>query len=170
MAGRIAIPLRNLENELIGYAGRIVDDGQIGAENPKYRLPGSREKGGTVYAFSKGAFLFNGNRIQAPLSDLIVVEGFFSVFHLHQCGWTNTIALMGSSCSPEQAETIVKLTAESGRVWIMPDGDDAGVRCAEDLLARVAPHRFVRWITLDEGNDPCDYKCDDLAQWLPKVA
>ncbi|MBI3736191.1 toprim domain-containing protein, partial [Candidatus Sumerlaeota bacterium] len=163
MAGRVAIPPRNTEGYLIGYAGRVVDDATIGAENPKYRLPGKREKDGTVFEFSKGAFLFNGHRVQAPATDLIVVEGFFSVFHLHQCGWTNAVALMGSSCSPEQAELIVKLTAEGGRVWLMPDDDDAGMRCAEDALMRVAPHRLVRWITLDEGKDPCNYKRDELA-------
>jgi len=170
MAGRIAIPLRNTEGYLIGYAGRVVDDTLIGEENPKYRLPGKREKDGTVFEFSKGAFLFNGNRVQAPATDLIVVEGFFSVFHLHQCGWTNAVALMGSSCSPEQAALIVRLTAEGGRVWLMPDGDDAGMRCAEDVLMRIAPHRLVRWITLDEGKDPCDYTRDELARRLQGLA
>ncbi len=114
MAGRIAIPLHDHEGNLIGYAGRIVDDSQIGEENPKYRLPGARERDGEIFEFRKSAFLFNGHRVQAPATDLIVVEGFFSVFHLHQCGWANTVALMGSSCSHEQAELIVRLTAPNG--------------------------------------------------------
>jgi DNA primase len=167
MTGRIAIPLRNPEGYLIGYAGRLVDDSQIGEQNPKYRLPGTRERDGTVYEFSKGAFLFNANRIEAPASDLIVVEGFFSVFHLHQRGWPKTVALMGSSCSPEQAGLILRLTAECGRIWLMPDGDKAGIKCAEGVLTQVAPHRLIRWIKLDEGNDPCDYTRETLVKWLP---
>lgn len=166
MAGRIAIPLRNTEGYLIGYAGRLVDDSLIGETNPKYRLPGSRERDGTVYEFSKGKFLFNGNRIEAPASDLIVVEGFFAVFHLHQCGFTNAVALMGSSCSPEQAELIVNLTKPGGRVWIIPDGDEAGFRFAESVLVQVAPHRFVRWITLDADKDPNDYPQAELAELI----
>lgn len=166
MGGRVAIPLRNLEGYLIGYAGRLVDDSLVGSENPKYRLPGSREREGTVYEFSKGAFLFNANRVEAPASDLIVVEGFFSIFHLHQCGFTSAVALMGSSCSPEQADLIVKLTAQGGRVWIMPDGDPAGRRCGENLLAQVAPYRFVRWIMLDDGKDPNDYPRERLAEMI----
>lgn len=170
MGGRIAIPLRNTEGYLIGYAGRVADDTLIGEENPKYRLPGSREKDGTVLEFSKGAFLFNGHRVQAPATDLIVVEGFFSVFHLHQCGWTNAVALMGSSCSPEQAELIVKLTKPDGRVWVMPDGDDAGFKCAGSVLAQVAPHRLIGWFTLEPGKDPCDYSRDELARKLRRLA
>ena len=166
MAGRIAIPLRDGEGRLIGYAGRIVDDSQIGEDRPKYRLPGDRERNGTVCGFSKSLFLFNGNCIAAPVSDLIVVEGFFGLFHLCQCGHGNTVALMGSSCSPEQAECIVRLVAPDGRVWLMPDGDEAGRRCAETVLAQIAPHRFVRWITLDEDKDPNDYAREQFAEWF----
>ena len=38
-------------------------------------------------------------------------------------GRTAAVALMGSSYSPEQAELIVKLTADGGHVWLMPDGE-----------------------------------------------
>jgi DNA primase len=85
-----------------------------------------------------------------------------------------SVALMGSSCSPEQADLIISLTApkdgEAGRVWIMPDGDKAGTRCAEDILPRVAALRLVRWITLNEGKDPSDYTRDELAGMLPGPA
>ncbi len=166
MAGRIAIPLRDAEGRLIGYAGRIVDDNRIDEENPKYRLPGSRERDGTVFEFSKGKFLFNGDRIKTPVSDLIVVEGFFSVFHLHQCGFGSAVALMGSSCSAEQAKLIAQLTEPDGRVWLMPDGDEAGRRCAESVAMQIIPHRFVRWIELEEGTDPNDYTREMLAEWF----
>ncbi|MBI1783613.1 toprim domain-containing protein [Candidatus Sumerlaeota bacterium] len=166
MSGRIAIPLRNTEGYLIGYAGRVVDDALVDEKNPKYRLPGSREKEGTVYEFSSGAFLFNANRIEAPAEDLIVVEGFFSVFHLHQLGWTNVVALMGSACSPEQASLIRRSTHFDARVWIMTDGDAAGVRCAENMLAMLAPDRFVRWVSLEQGEQPHTCSEDRLHELL----
>jgi len=39
MQGRIAIPLHDAVGQLIGYAGRLVEDNKITADNPKYRLP-----------------------------------------------------------------------------------------------------------------------------------
>jgi len=37
-----------------------------------------------------------------------------------------------------------------GHIWIMPDGDDVGTRCAKTLLSRVTPLRFTRWVKLAE--------------------
>ncbi len=153
MKGRIAIPLHDTDGTLIGYAGRLVDDQAIGPDTPKYLLPGTREREGTAYQFSKGLFLFNAFRLEKPVSDLVVVEGFFGAMWLHQHGFS-VVAIMGSSVSETQTTLIVDLVEPAGRVWIMPDGDEAGRRLAMDLLTGVSSHRWVRWFTLREGTDP----------------
>jgi len=63
---------------------------------------------------------------------------------------------MGSDVSDRQAELIVSLVKPSGRIWIVPDGDAAGERYAGELLAKISPHRFVRWKKLAEGRQPTD--------------
>jgi len=78
MQGRIVIPLHNLQGELIGYAGRLVDDSKVNDEQPKYRFPGSRERNGVRYEFQKSQFLFNSHQINGPIDDLIIVEGFMA--------------------------------------------------------------------------------------------
>jgi len=168
MQGRIAIPLHNHHGELIGYAGRIVDDANIDEENPKYLFPGSREREGKEHRFAKSHFLYNGNAVSAPVDDLIVVEGFTSVWWLWQHGYQNVVALMGSSCSVEQAWLIAGLVSHSGRVWIMPDRDDAGERCAHSVLTQVGWQRFCRWIKLDQGQ-PTDLAADALSKLLEGV-
>lgn len=166
MAGRIAIPLHDATGNLVGYAGRLVDDEAIDEDHPKYRFPSTRKRDGTLYEFRKGLFVYNGFRIAAPVKDLVVVEGFFGVFHLYQTGYQNVVALMGSSCSDEQAGLLVKMTSPDGRIWWMPDGDDAGRRCAGDVLLKVAPYCFIRWLKLEEGQQPEDCSLEDLAAWL----
>lgn len=167
MQGRIAIPLHDSQGQLIGYAGRLVDDNAINADNPKYRFPSAREREGKRYEFHKSLFVYNGHRIPRPVDDLIVVEGFPSVWWLHQNGYTNVVAVMGSSCSSEQAALIVDHTRQDGRIWLMPDGDDAGQRCAADLLIRLSPQRFCRWIDLDADKQPTDCDAKALNQLLP---
>ena len=157
MKGRIAIPLHDAEGRLIGYAGRLVDDAAIDKDNPKYLFPGSREREGVIHEFQKRRFLFNGFRLEAPADDVLVVEGFFSLFWMVQCGYPNVVALMGSVCSAEQAELLVKLVKPSGRLWVIPDGDEAGVRCAASVLTQTAHERFVRWIKLAGGQQPEDF-------------
>jgi DNA primase len=165
MAGRVVIPLRDQQGQLIGYAGRFTRDDQIGEKVPKYLFPSNRERKGEILEFRKSLFLYNGHTIQPPVQDLVVVEGFPSVWWLHQAGIENSVALMGSSCSLEQGRLIAHLVLPSGRVWIMSDAGEGGDLCAESLFDQVAPHRFVRWLKLDEGQ-PTDRNPDELVQML----
>jgi DNA primase len=159
---RIAIPLHDRGGKLLGYAGRVVDDSTITEENPRYRFPSRRERGGTVYEFRKTPFLYNGFRLRSCDEPLVVVEGFPSVWWLTQNGFVRVTATMGSECSEEQAEIILSLVPSSGQVWIMPDGDKAGERFAESLLLRLSPYRLVRWVKLSEGQQPTDLSKEEL--------
>jgi DNA primase len=167
MQGRIVIPLHNPTGQLIGYAGRLVNDSLVDEEHPKYRFPGSRERDGVRYEFQKSQFLFNGHRIAAPVDDLIVVEGFMSVFWLVQNGYPNVVAMMGSTCSAEQAALIRNLVTDGGHVWAFTDGDQAGSRCAQDLLVQIATDRSVRWAKLDASSQPTDCSALILRSILP---
>jgi DNA primase len=168
MKGRIAIPLHNAEGALIGYAGRIVDEEAIGKNTPRYLFPGSRERNGTRHEFRKSAFLYNGFRVGNP-SELVVVESFTAVWWLTQAGITNVVALMGASCSEKQAALLRDLVPEDGSIWLFPDGDKAGERMAEETLVMLAPYRFVRWVKLDEGQQPTDVGKEELCAKLPVV-
>lgn len=167
MAGRIVIPLHDTSGQLVGYAGRIVDDSAICQDVPKYKFPGNRERHGVVHEFHKSHLLYNASRIKQPVDHLVVVEGFPSVWWLHQAGIENVVALMGSSCSPEQAAIIFAKTTPTARISILPDGDEAGERCAQRLFAAVGPHRWVRWVQLLEGNQPTACRQDELVHFFP---
>ena len=167
MQERIVIPLHDAAGKLVGYAGRLADDSKISDDNPKYRFPGERERGGVRHEFHKSLLLFNHHRITVPVADLIVVEGFMSVFWLTEQGWPGVVALMGSSCSPEQGAIIAGLTTDDGRVWAFSDGDEAGRRCAASIFSEVGPQRSVRWVKLDDGLQPTGCDADTLARLLP---
>ena len=157
LAGRIAIPIHRQDGKLLGYCGRLGDDRQAGPDQPKYKFPPKREREGGVHEFHKTLLVYNGNRIPGPVEKLAVVEGFPSVWWITQMGFPNVVAVMGSSCSEEQAAIIAALVKPDGRVWVVPDGDEAGVRCAESVLKSVSPLRFIKWLKLDEGKQPTDY-------------
>lgn len=159
---RVAIPLHDHQGELVGYAGRVVDDSTITEDNLRYRFPGERERDGKMYEFRKTLFLYNGYRIKAPLDRLIVVESFTAVWWLIQNSIPNVVGTMGADCSDKQAELIVSLVKSDGQVWALTDGDPAGERCAANILTRVAPHRLVRWVKLDEGKQPTDLSKQEL--------
>jgi DNA primase len=167
MNERIAIPLHDPSGNLIGYAGRLVDDARVSEDKPKYLFPGSRERGNTLHEFHKSEFLYNGDRITSPVDDLIVVEGFASVWWLWQHGYADVVALMGSSVNDRQVYLLNEWLNPDGRLWILSDGDAAGERCAHDLFSRLAPRNFVRWARLDKGQ-PTDLSNEELADVLAK--
>jgi DNA primase len=162
LKGRVAIPLHDPQGRLVGYAGRITRDELISEKCPKYLVPGTRERDGKTLEFRKSLLLYNAHRIEGPVDHLFVVEGFPAMWWLWQADYRTTVALMGSSCSIEQAKLIVDLVKPDGKVWLMPDGNEAGVRCAESLTFRISPHRFVRWIRLTNDQQPTDFLADDL--------
>jgi DNA primase len=87
------------------------------------------------------------------------------MLRIWQHGVRYVVALMGSTCSPEQGKLIVKVVAPSyanaagsgGRVWVLSDGDEAGERCAQSVFSEVAAARCVRWARVDAGKQPTDY-------------
>ncbi|MEM9754017.1 MAG: toprim domain-containing protein [Planctomycetota bacterium] len=161
MKDRIAIPIHSGDGQLVAYAGRLVDDEAVDADTPKYRFPGPREKDGKRFVFHKSRLLYN----QAGLAedgDLVIVEGFADCWWLHQQGHTRVIALMGSSISDEQAEIVLSGTKPTARIVFMPDGDDAGTRCATELFDKLGKHRWCRWLKLPDGTQPTDYTSEQL--------
>jgi DNA primase len=159
---RVAIPLHDREGRLVGYAGRVVDDDTITEDNPRYRLPSKRKRAGKIIEFKKTLFLYNGYRIHGPVDNLVVTEGFTAIWWLHQHAHPHSVAAMGSDFSERQAELVVSLVKPAGRVWVLPDGDDAGRRFAQSVLLQLSPHRFVRWIKIAEGSQATDLSEEQL--------
>jgi len=168
LTGRIAIPIHNESAELVGYAGRLVDESQLSAECPKYLLPGRRDRGGRVSEFHKSELLYNFHRVKRPAADVILVEGFASVWHLHQCGFFNSIAVMGSDCSDVQIRLIRECCGDEGTVWIFPDDDRAGEKLATSLAPRIIEFCKARWVR-DRKHQPTDYTVGELQALLKPV-
>jgi DNA primase len=142
MRSRVAVAIRDTEGVLVAYAGRAVDD-QLAAKAGKYRLP---------EGFKKSFVLFNLHRAKDHAErGLIVVEGFFDCFRVHQAGFPNVVALMGSTLSEAQERLLI---AHADRLALMFDGDDAGTRCLRDFYARLRRRIYLREIHLELGEQP----------------
>lgn len=163
LKGRIAIPIHDMEGRLVGYAGRLVDSRDITRDNPRYLFPAPREREGRRIEFDKSRLLYNAHRLERPCDDLVVVEGFASVWWLRQCGIRSSVAVMGTACSDEQAAAIASLVKPAGRVWAMPDENEPGRRLATAVLLRVSSHRSVRWARLGrEDAQPTDLSPEEV--------
>ncbi len=140
-SGRFVIPLHNEQGDLVGYAGRSLDD-----SDPRYLFP-SREKG-----FYKSHLLFNLHRAleRNGNSSVVLVEGFFSAMKFYQAG-IKAISLLGSSLSETQEELLCQ---NFTRVLLLFDGDEAGRRATDDCLLRLGRRLWIHAIFLPDGVQP----------------
>lgn len=169
MKNRIAFPLHNPKGELVGYAGRIIDESTIDANTPKYRFPGTREVDGKTHEFRKNDLLYNYHRLNVPVKHLVIVEGFFHVWRLHQAG-IPAVSVMGNNISERQIELILSLSRKKGYLWLIPDPDKAGERMIQDSTTELAKARYTRILGLPEGKDVADFSVKELRALLPRKA
>jgi len=155
MKNRIAIPIHNEQAELVAYAGRWSGEAPEGQE--RYLLPTD---------FHKSVELFNIHRVELARKEIILVEGFFSVFWLWQHGVTNVVALMGSSLSDRQGDMLVDRLAPDGKVFLLFDDDAAGDECRRQCLDELADHLFVKSIRLPAGVSQPDSLTGEQIQQL----
>jgi DNA primase len=142
MRNRLVIPIHNERGELLAYAGRWVGpDETIPKQEGKYKLP----KG-----FLKERVLYNLNRVRGR-KHLIITEGFFSVFALHQLG-VPAIALMGHEFSAHHLDLLGE-TAEY--LTFLLDGDDAGRASVPGMMNLLASSPLrAKFAVLPEGTQP----------------
>jgi len=148
MKGRLCVPIHNIDEELVAYAGRWADD-DVPANVEKYLLPKK---------FKKTLELFNLHRAVAlGCRNICIVEGYFSAMALHAEG-VPTVALMGTSISLEQIALLKEVGVE--QVTLLLDDDDAGKQASIKILPVIACAFFVKFGFLrDEDVDAA------ISQW-----
>ena len=150
---RVMFPIRNVQGEVIGFGGRVLDKGE-----PKYL--NSPE----TPVFSKGRELyglFEARQAMRQRGYALVVEGYMDVVALAQHGFGNAVATLGTACTAEHVHKLFRFTES---VVFSFDGDAAGRRAAVRALEAALPHvtetRTVRFLFLPTEHDPDSYVRD----------
>lgn len=114
---RVMFPIMDANNRVIGFGGRVMGDAK-----PKY-LNSPETK-----IFDKSRNLFGLNYAKrGKRSNMILCEGYMDVIALHQAGFTNAVASLGTAFTEQQANLIRRYTDE---VLLTYDSDGAGIKAA----------------------------------------
>jgi DNA primase len=158
MAGRVCIPIHNASGELVAYVGRFVgSEHELPADEEKYKLPAG---------FHKTLELWNLHRVR-HCKHLIVVEGYFGAMRLHGLRLP-AVALMGSSISEEQI-ALLRDCPVLRHVTVMLDGDEAGQKAGDIIVARLAKHWWARIVLLPDETQPDTVERSVLEQLLGRL-
>ena len=139
---RMMTPIIDIRGNVIGFGGRVLDDSK-----PKYVNTADT----LVYKKSHEVFAMNYAK-NSKEDFLIVAEGYMDVIALHQAGFTNAVACLGTALTQEQARLMKRYTDE---VVLSYDSDEAGQKATRRAMQIFADSGIkVRVLQLRGGKDP----------------
>ncbi len=114
---RVMFPIMDINGKVVGFGGRVMGDGK-----PKYL--NSPE----TVIFDKSRNLYGLNFARSSRKkQLLVCEGYMDVISLHQAGFTNAVASLGTALTSQHASLLKRYTDEAVLTY---DSDEAGIRAA----------------------------------------
>lgn len=145
---RVMFPIINIRGNVVGFSGRA--------------MPGEDKQGGKYVntsdtpVYKKSSNLFGMNLAKNHCEErIILVEGNMDVISLHQAGFENTVAPLGTAFTEEQANILARYTKE---VVLTMDADAAGqkaIKRAAEILEKTGLK--TRVIVIPDGKDPDEF-------------
>ncbi len=141
---RLIFPIFNPQGEAVGFGGRTLGESEVKYLNtPETPLFQKRR---CLYA------LHLARPFIREKGEVIVVEGYMDAIALHQGGFANAVATMGTALNSETVQTLKRYT---NRIVIAFDPDSAGINAVLRVADLFRQNEMeVRFVDLPEGTDP----------------
>ena len=141
---RVMLPIIDANGNVIGFGGRTLDP-----EEKARKYMNTSDS----FVFRKGNNLYGMNYAKSTKKDhLILCEGNLDVMAMHQAGFDNAVAGLGTALTPEQGRLLKKYT---DRVVLCYDNDEAGRKATQRAMQVLSSLDLnVRVLTLRGGKDP----------------
>lgn len=142
---RVMFPIMDANNRVIGFGGRVMGDGK-----PKYL--NSPE----TMIFDKSRNLYGLHRARTSRkSYFLICEGYMDVISLHQAGFTNAVASLGTALTTGHASLIKRYVNE---VLLTYDSDEAGTKAALRAIPILKEAGITaKVIRMDPYKDPDEF-------------
>lgn len=142
---RVIFPIMDVNNRVIGFGGRVMGDGK-----PKYL--NSPE----TLIFDKSRNLYGLNAARTSRKrQMIICEGYMDVIAMHQAGFTNAVASLGTAFTSQQASLIKRYADEA---LLLYDSDEAGQKAALRAIPLLkSAGIYSRVVNLKPYKDPDEF-------------
>ncbi len=146
---RIIFPIKNVYNKVVGFGGRVLGDGLTKYLNSPETI-----------LFQKNETLYGENNaisVAYKKNHSILVEGYLDVIALHQAGFKEAMASLGTSVTENHLQ---KLWRAGDEIVLCLDGDIAGIKATHRVINLVLPlingNKKISFVMLPSGSDPDD--------------
>lgn len=155
---RLMFPIFDVHGKIIAFGGRVLDQSQ-----PRYlNSPDT-----TLFDKSTNLYGLNYARV-ARKKELFIVEGYMDVIAMHQAGFNNSVASLGTAFTSGHAKLLKRYVND---VILLYDSDEAGVRAALRAIPILQAENIkVRVLQLPDKKDPDDYIQENGAEAMAEKA
>ncbi len=142
---RVMFPIMDKNNKVIAFGGRVMGDGE-----PKYL--NSME----TRIFEKSRNLYGLHAAKKSRKDyFLICEGYMDVITLHQAGFTNAVAALGTAFTPNHAQLIKRYVKQ---VVLTFDSDGAGIKAALRAIPILKEEGIgIKVLTMNPYKDPDEF-------------
>ncbi|MEA3289617.1 MAG: toprim domain-containing protein, partial [Campylobacterota bacterium] len=156
---RITFPIYTITGNIVGFGGRTIT-----GHNAKYvNSPQTK-------LFNKSRLLYGYNLAKETIykqKSLIVTEGYLDVVMLHQAGFTNSVATLGTALTTEH---LPLLKRGEPKIIVAYDGDKAGLNAAYKASLLLSHGDFKGGVVIfGDGMDPADMVNDNKIDLLNEM-
>lgn len=142
---RVMFPIMDANNRVVGFGGRVMGSGE-----PKY-LNSPETK---IFDKSRNLYGLNFARLSRK-PNFIICEGYMDVISMHQAGFTNAVASLGTAFTSPHASLIKRYTDE---VLLAYDSDGAGQKAALRAIPILREAGLkIRVISMKPYKDPDEF-------------
>lgn len=142
---RAIFPIIDLRGNVIAFGGR-----NLGEKGPKYLNSSDTP----VFKKSRNLFALNFAK-GSPRKGLILCEGYMDVVSLHQAGFTNAVATLGTALTEEQCRLIAQYT---GEVLLSYDSDGPGQAATQRATGLLeAAGVKIKVLSIPDAKDPDEF-------------
>lgn len=161
--GRIMFPIHDVSGRVVGFSGRVFEDDDT---HPGAKYINSPE----TVVFNKSRILFGVHTAKEGIRKYgfsILVEGQVDLLMVHQAGYSNAVALSGTSFTEEHAGLLLRyspnlvIAFDSDRAGVSAAGRAAAIALKKGMNVKIAP--------LPPGEDPADLILRDVSLWKDAV-
>ncbi len=160
--GRIIFPIFDLNSQVIGFGGRILEGAQ---DEAKYLNTPSTllyDKSQVLYGLDKA-------RVEIRKKDFcILVEGYLDVILSHQTGFENAVATSGTALTPYQVKILRRYSENLLTAFDMDVAGDTATKRGIDLAQ--ARGFNIKVITMEKDSDPADIISKDSKKWRKLIS
>ena len=142
---RLIFPIMDLHNRVIGFGGRVMGDGE-----PKY-LNSPETK---LFDKSRNLFALNFSR-KSRANYFILCEGYMDVISLHQWGFPEAVAALGTAFTEQQADLMKRFNS---LIYLCFDSDGAGKKACKRAISILREKKLEgKVIHLSPYKDPDEF-------------